>query len=62
MSSVATSHPDRLAIAAIRTLSLGAVRRASSGHSDTPMATASTTLLQRFFGIAKARLAASAGG
>ena len=61
MSSVATSDPDQLASAAIRTLSLGAVQRANSGHPGTPMAMAST-LLQRFLGIAKARLAASAGG
>ena len=61
MSSVATSDPDRLAIVAIRTLSLDAVQRASSGHAGTPMAMAST-LAQRFLGIAKARLAASAGG
>jgi transketolase len=61
MSIVATSDPDRLAIAAIRTLSLGAVPRANSGHSGTPMAMAST-LRHRFPRIAKARLAASAGG
>ena len=59
MSSVATSDPDRLAIATIRTLSLDAVQRANSGHPGTPMA---STLVQGFLGIAKARLAASAGG
>jgi transketolase len=59
MSSVATS--DQPVSAAIRTPSLGAVQRANSGHARTPMAMAST-LVQRFLGIAKPRLAASAGG
>jgi transketolase len=61
MSSVATSDPERLAIATIRTLSFGAVQRANSGHPGTPMAMAST-LVQGFLGIAKALLAAPAGG
>jgi transketolase len=61
MSSVATSDPDRPAIVTIRTLSLDAVQRANSGHSGTPRATASTPL-PRVLGIAKARVAASAGG
>ena len=63
MSSVATSDPDRLASAAIRTLSLGAVQRANSGHPRTPMTMAmASTLFQGFLGIGRARLAASAGG
>jgi transketolase len=61
MSSVATSDPDRPAIATIRTLSPDAVQRANSGHPGTPRATASTPL-QRVLGIANARLAASVGG
>jgi transketolase len=63
MSSVATSDPDRLAIATIRTLRIDAVQRANSWHPGTRRAMAPAyTLLQRFPGIAKARLAASAGG
>jgi hypothetical protein len=61
MSIVATSDPDRLAIATIRTLRIDAVQRANSGHPGTPMAMASTPL-QRFLGITRARVAASAGG
>jgi transketolase len=61
MSSVASSDPDRLAIVTIQTLSLDAVQRANSGHPGEPMAMAST-LVQTFLGIAKALLAAPAGG
>jgi transketolase len=70
MSSVAISDPDRLAIATIRTLCIDAVQRANSGHPGTPMAMAPVayTTWQLGFtpdavvGIARARLAASAGG
>ena len=70
MSSVAISNPDRLAIATIGTLCIDAVQRANSGHPGTPMAMAPVafTLWQlgfgpdAFVGIARARLAASAGG
>ena len=62
MSSVATSDPDQLAIATIRTLSL--LRRpVELGEPGTPMLRApAPTLVQRFPGTAAARLAASAGG
>ena len=70
MSSVAISNPDRLAIATIRTSCIDGVQRANSGHPGTPMAIAPVafTLWQLGFGpdavvgIARARLAASAGG
>jgi transketolase len=70
MSSVGISDPDRLTIATIRTLVHRRGPAGNSGHPGTPMAMAPVafTLWQLGFapdavvGIARARLAASAGG
>lgn len=57
------TDPDQPAIATIRTLCIHAIQRANSGHPGTPMVMAmASTLFQGFLRIAKARLAASAGG